>query len=59
VTKPVLPLHEATAEPLHAAAEAIVDPDATESTAEPLHVDAESAAGGAAPTETSCLCVWV
>jgi hypothetical protein len=55
VTKPVLPLHEATAEPLHAAAEAIVDPDA----AEPLHADAESAAGGAAPTETSCLCVWV
>jgi hypothetical protein len=59
VTKPVLPLHEATAEPLHAAAEAIVDPDAAVSTAEPLHADIESAADGAALTETSCLCVWV
>jgi hypothetical protein len=58
----VLPLHEATIEPLHVAAdaaaaestaEAIADPATDESAAEPLH----AAIAGAALTETSCLCV--
>jgi hypothetical protein len=44
----VLPLHET-------AVEAPTDPAA----AEPLHAIADPTAAGAAPTETSCLCVRV
>jgi hypothetical protein len=45
-------------------AESTTDPAATESianptAAEPLHSVADHAAAGAAPTETSCLCVQV
>jgi hypothetical protein len=55
VTYLVLPLYEATDEPLHANAKATTDPAATE----PLHAVIDPAAAGAAPTETSCLCVRV
>jgi hypothetical protein len=50
----VLPLHECAAEPLQD-----VDESAVEAAAEPLHYVADLAAAGAAPTETSCLCVRV
>jgi hypothetical protein len=55
----LLPLHEATIEPLHAAVESAFDPTAIESAVEPLHVAADPAVVGAALTETSYLCVWV
>ena len=55
MTQLVLPLHEAHADP--AATEATADPSTTESAAEPLHAAVHPA--GAAPTETSCLCVRV
>jgi hypothetical protein len=38
-------------------AKSIADPTTAESTSEPLHSVADPAAVGAAPTETSCLCV--
>jgi hypothetical protein len=65
VTQLVFPLHEvvadpATAKPLHATAKVTDDP-AAESTAEHLHAAGDPAipVAGAAPTEISCLCVWV
>jgi hypothetical protein len=66
VTQLVLPLHDATIEPLHvsieplhAAAEAVADPAATESAAKPLNIATDPAAAGVALIETSCLCVRV
>jgi hypothetical protein len=57
----VLPLHKSAIESIfdHAVVESIADPAAAESTAEPLHSVVDSTAGGAAPTETCCLCVQV
>jgi hypothetical protein len=62
----VLPLHEATikplhvsTEPLHAAAEAVADPAATESAAKPLNIANDPVVAGVALTETSCLYVRV
>jgi hypothetical protein len=51
----LLPLQEATADPLHAAA----DPTTVESTTEPPHAAVDPTAVGATLTETTSLCVWV
>jgi hypothetical protein len=54
VTQLVLPLHEATVGPLHAA----TDPIAAESAVVPLHAAIDPATAVATgPTETSYLCV--
>jgi hypothetical protein len=55
----VLPLHECTVEPPQDVAEFVADPTAAESDTKPLHFVVDPAVVGAAPTETSCLCVRV
>jgi hypothetical protein len=55
----VLPHHECAAEPVQDVVEFVADPAVTESATEPLHAVADLAIAGAAPTETSCLCVQI
>jgi hypothetical protein len=59
--QPVLPVHECATESVSnpATVESVTDPATAESAVEPLHSVADPAAAGAAPTETSCLCVQV
>jgi hypothetical protein len=53
----VLPLHECAAE--FVANPATIESIANPAAAEPLHSVADPTVAGAAPTETSCLCVQV
>jgi hypothetical protein len=53
----VLPLHECAAESV--ANPATIESIANPAAAEPLHSVADPTVAGAAPTETSCLCVQV
>jgi hypothetical protein len=57
----MLPLHECVAESVAdpTIVEFVAGPATTQSTVELFHSVADPATAGAAPTETSCLCVQV